>query len=258
MLTIDLKSAFYGNKQVLADVGFKIQPGQLVAILGDNGSGKTTLLKSIAGVHKTWQGKCQWDDKDLEALPLLERASAIAYLSQTTQSNFPFQVREIITLARFRFREDSKTRDRMVLKAAEQFAVSDLLERRANELSGGEQQRVMLARVFAQESAVALLDEPTAHLDLSHRLAVFQSFRKLCGQGISILCATHDLDASLEYADQLLLLQKGKPIDFGPVDEVVDRNGLTQLFRNAPVEWKRNPFSKRPQVVIHSSYEEKR
>ncbi len=263
MLRIKLQSAYYDTPgtAVLRELSFELQQGEMVMLLGTNGCGKSTLLKCLAGLHSQMQGERQLDGRDFEQWSLRERAQRLSYLPQSLSPGFSFRAEEVILLSRYHMAEEQARagaggglteQARRLAEVAAVMEVGDLLQRHVDELSGGEWQRVALARTLMQDATLLLLDEPTAHLDLTHRLSLFEHCRELARGGKGILCATHDLDAALEYADRIVVLHQGGVVANGKPDDVINDGLIAKVFGAAPVDVLANPLSGRPQLVIRS------
>jgi len=182
-----------------------------------------------------------------------ERAERLAYLPQSVTPAFSFTAEEVILLSRYhRCKQGAEEEMKQLQAAAGVLEIQDLLNCAVNELSGGEWQRVAITRALMQDAQFLLLDEPTAHLDLSHRLALFRYLQQYSSSGKGILCATHDLDAVLEYADRVILLHKGKIESEGRPQEVLTEANMHYVFGEAQVKVLPNPLSQRPQLVIDS------
>ena len=215
-------------------VSLEIGPGRLVAVVGPNGAGKTTLLRLLSGALVPQAGEVSLDDRPLGELGDRERARAIAVVPQSEASPFPITVREMVGMGRYARLgswERAGGRDRAVVdRVLERCAVAGLAGREIGELSGGEGQRVRIARALAQEAPVLLLDEPTAGLDLRYRMELFHLLRELRADGLSVLVITHDLNLAARFADELLLLQEGVTRARGAPSEVLSREILEDVY----------------------------
>jgi len=224
----------YENKSVLTDITFSIGAGELVALLGPNGSGKTTLLKILLGLLAPSAGSVTLGAKPLTSYAPRERAQRIAYVSQQPQLSFPLTAFELITLGRYPHspRGGLSSVDRLAVDTAlDRTAAKNLSERKFNTLSGGEKQKVLIARALAQNSRVLLLDEPTLHLDLYYQLQILTALRTLCiEERITVITVLHDLNLVSLFADKALLLNDGVMHDFGPVAEVINETSIRNLL----------------------------
>jgi len=185
----------------------------MLAIVGPNGSGKSTLIKCINGVLQPKQGKVLLDEKDTASLSLMQIAKRIGYVSQSNAVNiFPITVFDAILLGRrphLSWRNSEKDLEK-VEEVLQLLKMEDYALRDMHELSGGEQQKVLIARALAQEVDILLLDEPTSNLDVKHQLEVMEIIKTLAVQrGLSVIMAIHDLNLAAKYADQIVMLKDG-------------------------------------------------
>ena len=226
----DLSFSFQG-KQVLQQISLAVKKGEFVGIIGPNGSGKSTLLKNIYRVLKPAQGEVLLFDKELLTMPLQESARQMAVVGQFHGINFDFSVEEIVMMGRIphqkgRGRISSEDRQ-MVGQALEQVELQGMAKRRFSSLSGGEQQRVMMARALAQEPRFLLLDEPTNHLDIRYQM---QLLEKASGLGIGVLAVLHDLNLAAMYCQRLYVLKHGRLIAAGEPEKVLTPQLVRQVY----------------------------
>jgi len=253
MISFRIESAGYTGDCVLSDLEGVIREGEFTVILGMNGGGKSTFLRCLAGLHRDMQGRVEVDGEHLSELTSEQRARAVAFLPQSTQPAFAFLGSEVIALARYATGQPAGDFQDDLVAMAEQFGVEDFLSRRVDSLSGGEWQRIALARTFFQDARALLLDEPTAHLDLGHRLQAFDRCRQSAREGKAVLVATHDLDSAFEFADRLLFIKQGRLVADGTPQKVVTPELIEDVFGRAPIDVQANPFSQRPQLVVHQT-----
>jgi len=222
----------YAAQPVLRGVSFRVEPGALSALLGPNGSGKSTLLKHLAGFLPARQGRVRVLGRDLAGLSLRERARLIGFLPQSHVPVFPFRVAEVVLTGRaagITFLPGRKDRE----KAAEAMArvgIAHLADRPYSELSGGERQLVLIARVLAQEPRVFLLDEPLAHLDIANQVRVVRLLKELAAAGLTVLIVMHDPNLALLFADGIVVLKEGRVLRFGPHGEMADRRLYEEAY----------------------------
>ena len=224
-------SAGYRGKAVLHDISLDLTPGQITVILGENGSGKTTLLKVMAGLLP-YTGSVRIDGQELNTLSAGERAAQIALLSQMNSSYFSYTVEETVRMGRYRFHtglfSGTSGEDRERVKAClDAVDLAEARDVRIGELSGGQLQRVYLARMFAQDAAWLFLDEPTNHLDLKYRARLEQ---ELSGSHRSVVAVYHDIRAALGMADQVILLKSGSVIAAAPPNQILPSGALNEAF----------------------------
>jgi iron complex transport system ATP-binding protein len=239
----------------LEALSFQAKPGEIVAILGPNASGKSTLLRLISGALAPLSGRVFLNGFATHSLPPKTRAQRIALVQQESQLLFPSRVWEFVMQGRhsrsrglhFESQEDVV----VASNALAQVGADHLAERWMDKISGGEKQRVILARALAQQPLLLLLDEPTLHLDIGAQLDLLESLRKLAAQNrYTVVVVTHELNLAGEYADQVVLLQKGKCLRVGPPASVYQRDLLEQVFQ-APLSVEITP-SGRPRVTLFS------
>jgi iron complex transport system ATP-binding protein len=228
-------SAGYGSRLILRDVSLSIAAGQVLALVGPNGAGKSTLIRVLSGVLPARSGEAPLNGNDLLRLSPAERARRVAVVPQLVHLPEAFTVSEVVLLGRtphLPLWAGEGRRDCEVAWAAMCRAhVEALGERRIDELSGGEQQRVMLARALAQEPTVLLLDEPTAHLDLKHQVGVLELVRTLAQEeNLAVLMTLHDLNQAALYADQVALMQRGEIVAHGTAQEVFRADQLSRVY----------------------------
>ncbi len=224
----------YERALVLKNISFSIRQGDFIALVGPNGSGKTTLLKIILGTLVPREGEIWLDRKAVLSYPPKERAKKMSYVSQQPFAGFPLTVQELVSLGRYpheeRFRQGAG--DTQAIEEALRLTDSlPLSGRRFTALSGGERQKVLIARALAQTSYLLLLDEPTVHLDLYFQLQILSGLKKLCSEGGSTVVAVlHDLNLVSLFADKVLLLKSGEPLAFGKVAEVMNEGSMRDAF----------------------------
>lgn len=236
MLTVEGLSVSYGEKAVLQQVGFHLAAGQVLAVIGPNGAGKSTLIRALSGVLPAAGGTVRLDGRDLRQYSEVERARRIAVVPQAVNLPAAFTVWETVLLGRtphLNWLGQLTAKDEDIARwALERTDTQALAGRPVNQLSGGEQQRVLLARALAQSAPVMLLDEPTAHLDLQYQLSLLELVRELAHQEkLAVLVALHDLNLVSRYADKVALLAEGKLCALGRPSEVLQADVLTRAYR---------------------------
>jgi iron complex transport system ATP-binding protein len=220
----------------LEALSFQAKPGEIVAILGPNASGKSTLLQLISGALEPLSGRVFLNGIATHSLPPKTRAQRIALVQQESRLLFPSRVWEFVMHGRHshgrgvRFEKED---DVLIVKnALEQVGAAHLSDRWMNQISGGEKQRVILARALAQQPLLLLLDEPTLHLDIGAQVDLLESLRRLAWENrYTVIVVTHELSLAGEYADQVVLMQKGKCLRVGPPATVYQRDLLEQVFQ---------------------------
>jgi iron complex transport system ATP-binding protein len=239
---------------VFSGVSLTVRPGELLAVLGPNGAGKTTLLKALARLVRPLHGSVTLDGKDVWACPPWQVAGAVAFTSQVLAPDWPFSVREFVALGRAPHRgwlRPLTAGDRRVIDAAlEQLDLRAATDRPVTELSGGEWQRVRLARALAQEARVLLLDEPTAHLDPRFQLDLLATVRGLVRERqLAVAMTLHDLNLVGPWADRVALLAGGRIQVEGSPDAVMTGPALSAVY-GVPLSVVPHPLTGTPVVSL--------
>jgi len=253
MIQVDGLSFAYGKTQVLSAIDLTINRGEILGIVGPNGCGKSTLLKLLRGQLKPDRGRIRWQGKDLATYQRRALAKLAAVVPQSAPLHFPFPVRELVLMGRYAHQTGWWGANAGDFQAVERaLAVTDTLhlaDRPVTDLSGGEVQRVLLARALAQETPVLLLDEATSHLDLDHRLELADLLVRLNrDQKTTIVQISHDLDLAAETSQRILLLNScGQSVALGPPGEVFTRENIRRVFR-VDVQIETNPYSGAPRI----------
>ena len=220
-----------GNNNILKGIDINVENKEFVGIIGPNGSGKSTLLKCIYRNLKPSSGVIMLGDEDLSTIPIKESAKKLAVLSQHNYYDFDFKVYDIVLMGRSPHKKimerDSKEDFEIVDDALEKVGMIDLKERSFNTLSGGEQQRIILARALAQQTDCLVLDEPTNHLDIKHQLQLMSIVK---GLNIEVIAAIHDLNIALMYCDKIYVLKDGKIIAYGTPSEVMTKELIKEVY----------------------------
>ncbi|MDR1399323.1 MAG: ABC transporter ATP-binding protein [Treponema sp.] len=232
----------FGKKVILSNITLAINPGELIALIGPNGSGKTTLLKTIGGLLKPLDGDVVLDGRDITFMSKREKALKISLLFQNTTSDWGFTVEEMVNQGRFPhqdFFESSTTRNTeqttvsdksIVEKAIRSAGLSSFEYRAVTELSGGEFQRVLIARAMAQEAGLLLLDEPTNNLDPKYQYMVMNLIRSMTVFGRIAIVSLHDLNLASLYADRVILVGDGGLLAMGRPSQVLREDILEEVF----------------------------
>lgn len=257
MLKISALNVAYGPHAVLRNIDLQLAPGEVLGLIGPNGAGKTSLIRSISGVLQPRSGSIHINDRALTSYNEIERARQLAVVPQSAQLPPAFTVWECVALGRTphlnwlgQLGEKDRAKVEWALQVSE---ITTLKERRAGELSGGEQQRVLLARALAQDCPILLLDEPTAHLDLHHQVAMLGVVTRMAKeQNLAVLVAMHDLNLAALYADRLALLVDGQIRATGSPTEVLTAENLQNAYR-VPLNILPNSENGHPLVVLKRS-----
>jgi len=252
-LAIEKLDFAYGRAPVLAGLDLSVAAGTITGILGPNGSGKTTLVRLASAALRPAAGRISVFGSDLSDLPSRERARRVAVVPQETHPVFEFTVEEIVRMGRaphLGLLGLEAPRDRAIAhEAMERCEVTHVAARSFRALSGGERQRVMLARALAQEARLLLLDEPTAFLDLKHRLAVYTLLGRLHREnGLTVVVVSHDINLAARYCDRLVLLRCGAIAADGTPAQVLRPDPIRSVYE-VEVEIGTDPSSGRPFVI---------
>jgi iron complex transport system ATP-binding protein len=236
MLDIQSLTVGYPNHDVLKDVSITIKEGEILAVVGPNGVGKSTLIRAVSGTNIIHSGQVCVDGQDVTRLSVQQRARFMAVVPQARELPATFSVYQTVLLGRTPYLSwlgKAGMRDHAVVNLSlERTDLAGMAERRIGELSGGEQQRVLLARALAQDTPILLLDEPTTHLDLQHQSRLLNLVRSLANERqLCVLMALHDLNLAGLYADQVALLVDGQLQACGTPHEVLTEKTLAEVYR---------------------------
>ncbi len=230
-LDISSLSFNFGSKNILADIDLSIKDNGIVGIIGPNGSGKSTLLKCIYRVLKPKTGTIFIDGKNINDYQFKETAKKMAVVAQHNDTHFDFNVLEMVLIGRSphkKFMERDSAEDiELAYKALEQVNMKDFADRNFSSLSGGEKQRIILARALVQNTDCLILDEPTNHLDIKHQLHFMSLAKDL---KITVISAIHDLNIAAMYCDKIYALKEGQIIASGSVNEVITEEVIKTLY----------------------------
>jgi iron complex transport system ATP-binding protein len=222
MITIRHLDFSYGKYAVLHDVSAQVGTGDFLVIIGPNGSGKSTLIKCIAGIFNVKSGTILIDGKPSGDYPVNQFAQTVAYIPQTEKGDLQSLVFDTVLAGRKPYIRWKPSGDDYgkVADVLHQLGIEHLSMRYVNELSGGQQQTVMIARALAQQTKILLLDEPTANLDLRHQLEIMNLLKILSFNGLTIIMSLHDINLAIRYASRLLMLKDGNVLAYEFADNV--------------------------------------
>ncbi len=219
------------NQQILHNVSIDIQQGDFVGIIGPNGSGKSTLLKTIYRAIKCSHGNICLDGKDIQHISYQKTAQKIGVVGQHNDIPFDFSVLEMVMMGRTpykKFMERDNTKDLAIVKnSLIEVDMWQLKDRSYGTLSGGEKQRVILARALAQQTDYLILDEPTNHLDIRHQ---FEIMNLVSSMDKTVLFAVHDLSMALRYCNKVAILQQGKVVEFGETSCILTSDKIESIY----------------------------
>lgn len=230
-ITTEQLQATLGGSHILKGVSIEVSDKDFVGIIGPNGSGKSTLLKSIYRVLTPQSGTVFLDGNALNSYKHKESARKMAVVAQHNYYNFEFSVQDVVLMGRAPHKKamerDNADDYRIVREALEKVNMGGFAQRSFSTLSGGEQQRVILARALAQQTQCLILDEPTNHLDIKYQLQLMDIVRSL---RLTVVAAIHDLNIAAMYCNKLFVLQNGRIIAFGPPKQVLTREFIRQVY----------------------------
>ena len=235
ILDIENISLNFRDKSVLYDVSFSVEKGEFFVIVGPNGAGKTSLLKVLSGLQKVHQGSLTIKDKNISKYRRRNLSQIMAIVPQQIEVGFPFTVADTVIMGRTPHlgilgMEGDEDHD-IAREAMEFTEVAHLADRKLYQLSGGELQRVIIARAICQQPEIILLDEPTTALDPAHQIKIMDLMEKFRReQGITIVMVSHDLNLASMYGDRLLLLKDGRVVKTGDPGSVLDRELLEESY----------------------------
>ena len=235
MLEVRDLRAGYGDKEIVHGVSFEIPRGQFVCVIGANGCGKSTVLKNLLGLIKPFGGTVRIDGKSIDEMDERERARHFAYIPQAHTPPFPFKVSDVVILGRTPYLTGLATsaseRDQVIAyRAMQQLSIEHLADAIYTELSGGQQQLVLIARALAQQPDLLVMDEPTASLDFGNQQLVLSCVHKLSRLGMSVLMVTHDPDHALFCSDRVIMMEAGLVIGDGTPREIITTENLRRIY----------------------------
>lgn len=233
MYALEIDNLKFGYKKdiVLNGLTFNIEKGSFVSIIGPNGSGKSTLLKLLSQLYSPDYGNVLIYGEDIKNFKKKELARKIALVPQDTIIDFEFTVEDIVFMGRHpykgRFQKDDENDHNIVRRAMEMTNTLYLKNRIITEISGGERQRVIIAKALAQDPSIILLDEPTSHLDINHQVEILNLLKRLNEEkGTTIIIVVHDVNLASRYSDEIILLNEGKILGMGSPEEVITNENI--------------------------------
>ena len=225
----------YNHKPVLQNISLQALPGELVGLIGPNGCGKSTIIKALSRVIHPSSGKILLDGKDIARIPRRELACLVGVVPQMPLLPSTFNAFEIVLMGRNPhlglFQSEGHRDWAITWRAMEKTTTHSLASRRVNELSGGEIQCLLIARVLVQETKAILLDEPTANLDIGHQVEILDLIKNLCVENnLTVLAALHDLNLAAQYCDRLFLINEGGIHAEGTPVEVITARNIKEVY----------------------------
>jgi iron complex transport system ATP-binding protein len=260
-LETDKLSYTYVGYPVLQDIDIKVNEGEILGILGPNGCGKTTLLKNLNKNLSPKGGKVLLDGEDLEEITKKDIAKRIAVVPQTNEVHFSFTVKDIVSMGRMPFQGLMEGMSRSDMDIVEEsiarVGLTDYADRHINVMSGGERQRVIIARALAQTPDILLMDEPTLHLDINTQFDVLDLVRDLSRKdGLTVVIVSHDLGMVARYCDRVLLIKDHRILAIGTPEEVLTPENMDLVF-GVDGELVYDEKSKENTVFLHGSSKRK-
>ena len=262
MLKITDLTVAYGQNIAVRDISLDVNPGEILALIGPNGAGKTTLVRAVSGLVVPQSGQIIIDGQNIAEIPSGERARMLSVVPQARHLGGAFNVEQAVMMGRTAHmgwlgRECQDDREAVQL-ALEQTNLKGFAQRSISKLSGGEQQRVLLARALAQSTPVMLLDEPTNHLDLQHQTNLLALVRRLTQEKqLTVMMALHDLNLVSFVADQVALIVNGQLQCMGTPPEVLSSENISQAYQT-PVDIVSHPKTGSPiifpQGIVNEEY----
>jgi iron complex transport system ATP-binding protein len=251
MIEMKALSCGYGKREVLMGIDLQLEAGELAGILGPNGSGKSTLILALSGVLSYRSGSIKVAGEEIARTTARWRARQMASVPQKSELTFPFKCLSVVLMGRYPYLsrwggyaegDMNKALDAMELTDTIQFA-----QRMITEVSGGEAQRVIIARALAQEAGILLLDEATSSLDVAKKIQIFDLLKRKNAQGTTLLCAMHDLNLAALYCKRLIFLKDGRIVLDGPTHETFTDNNLSEIYET-DVRVSKHPVTGSPQA----------
>lgn len=234
-LEIENLSLAYGHNVVMKGLSFQVSPGEMVGLIGPNGSGKSTVIKALSRVIRPYSGQILLDGRNLSAIPRNELARLIGVVPQMPLLPSTFTVFDMVLMGRNPhlglFQHESQRDMDITWEAMGRTAIQPLAERQIGELSGGEIQRIVIARVLAQEPKSILLDEPTSNLDINHQVEILDLIKNLCREdNLTVVITLHDLNLASQYCDRLILVNDGEVHAQGTPAEVIIPENIEEVY----------------------------
>ena len=225
------------NKLLIRDITLDILEGDMVSIIGPNGSGKSTLIKLVSNELSANSGSIIIKDKLNSSWSIKELSKFRAVLTQSGHLSFPFSTFDIIRMGRYPFETNKVVNDKICIELIDLLDLNNQIDQVYTTLSGGEKQRVQLARVFAQiwsdntyEGKILMLDEPTSFLDIKHQYSLFKILKSLNSKGLTIMMVLHDINHALSYSEKIIMLKDSNLMGFGKINEIINSEILEKLF----------------------------
>lgn len=226
--------SYDGKRKIFEDINFSLEEGDILCLLGPNGTGKSTLIKCLNGLLKLSRGSIFLWDQDINTMDHADLAKLIGYIPQTHDSTFAFKVSDVVLLGRaphLGLTESPGNEDlKIARQAMENLGISHLRDKPYTEISGGERQLVLMARVLAQQPQILLLDEPTSHLDFGNQIRTLNIINKLSEAGLSVIMTSHYPDHAFISSNRVAILNKGTLMAMGSPEDVVTEENMRKAY----------------------------
>lgn len=244
----------YNGKSIIKNISLNIKQGEALSVVGPNGAGKSTILKLLARIFNPWSGEILLTGKNLKDYKQSEIARIVAKVSQEMPEDFPFTVEETISMGRApymkRFTAENKLDHKIIENSMELTNIQKFRNRYPFELSGGERQKVMIAKALCQEPNILLLDEPTNHLDINCQLEINDLLSRLHKENkITTVYVTHDLNTASMYSQRIIMMKDGEVFADGTVDDVLTVENIAQVY-GVDVLIDSHPLSQKPRITL--------
>ncbi len=256
ILKINNIYAGYHAETILKDISLDLKKGDFLGIIGPNGSGKTTLLRLLSRILVPQKGNILLEGNDINCMNLKSFCRKVAFVAQDAAFNFPFTVLEIVLMGRIphlkRLQLETSKDYEIANNSLKMTDTLNLKEKKIDELSSGERQRVIIAKALAGEPILLFLDEPTSHLDIGHQIQILDLLKKLNHRNnLTIVMVLHDLNLASEYCNRIVLLNEGKIFKSGAPTEVLTYQNIETVYKTVVIV-KDNPISHKPYVLLVS------
>lgn len=253
LITINKLCWNYGQVKVLDDINLTINKNRFYGIIGPNGSGKTTLLKNLSRSLMPQKGAVLLDGADITGFSNKDLARKISYVPQNTHLEFEFSVMDIVLMGRSsylkRFQSESRSDIDIAKNAMLITNTWHLREKNIGQISGGEKQRVIIARALAQQAEIMLLDEPVSQLDIQHQIEILDIIKRLTqDKKVTVILSIHDLNLAAQYSDCLILMDKGRVFKRGTPEEIITEENIRRVY-GVKVHIMENPLTGKPHLI---------
>lgn len=243
----------YGKKAILKDISFSVEKGEFISIIGPNGSGKSTLLKTLNNIYTPRKGKIYLNDENIQNLKRVEIAKMVSLVPQETYIDYEFTVKDIVSMGRHpykgRFKKENLEDKSIIDEALKLTHTEYIKDRLITEISGGERQRVIIAKALAQKSSIILLDEPTSSLDINHQIEILNLLKDLNrDKETTVIAVLHDINLAARYSDRIIFLDHGRVISKGTPSDVITKENINKAY-DMEVYLERNKYTNSPYLI---------